>query len=127
MYSTPAYYKEGTAKTIKGLFDKSLDNLNNTNENYIDYFSAIFKKMMIEQKPPQSRLDPRKIVEFGDTYITANLVGLCEQFLKSNSLKNKKNALSMLNFLIKYGDIEAAHLVNCTDILDDLLYEVANA
>jgi hypothetical protein len=48
MYSTPAYYKEGTAKTIKGLFDKSLDNLNNTNENYIDYFSAIFKKMMIE-------------------------------------------------------------------------------
>ena len=33
----------------------------------------------------------------------------------------------MLNFLIKYGDIEAAHLVNCTDILDDLLYEVANA
>lgn len=48
MYSTPAYYKEGTAQTIKGLFDKSLDNLNNTNENYIDYFSAVFKKMMIE-------------------------------------------------------------------------------
>jgi hypothetical protein len=32
----------------------------------------------------------------------------------------------MINFLIKWGDIEAAHLVNCTDILDELLYEVAN-
>lgn len=78
MYSTPAYYKEGTAQTIKALFEKSLTNLENNIENYIDYFSAILKKMMIDEKLPQTRLDPRKIIEFGDTYITANLVGLCE-------------------------------------------------
>lgn len=78
MYSTPAYYKEGAAQSIKALFDKSLTNLENTVENYIDYYSAVFKKMMAEQKPPQTRLDPKKMIEFGDTYITANLIGLCE-------------------------------------------------
>ena len=48
MYSTPAYYKEGAAQSIKALFDKSLTNLENTVENYIDYYSAVFKKMMAE-------------------------------------------------------------------------------
>jgi len=68
-----------------------------------------------------------KILEYGDTDITAGVVRLCDDFLRESSLKFKKNALYLLNYLIKWGDIEAAHLVNCSDVLDDLLYEVANA
>jgi hypothetical protein len=27
---------------------------------------------------------------------------------------------------IRWGDIEAAYNINCTDLVDDILYEVAN-
>lgn len=75
---------------------------------------------------PRARLDPHKIIEFGDSFVTAALVSLCEETFKQPSLKHKKNALFLLNDLIKWGDIESAHLVCCTELIDDIIKEIAN-
>ena len=51
---------------------------------------------------------------------------VCEEEFSSPSLKHKKNALYLLNELIKWGDIESAHLINCTSFLDEVVKEIAS-
>lgn len=34
--------------------------------------------------------------------------------------------MSLLNEFIRWGDVEAAYQINCTDLIDDTLREVSN-
>jgi hypothetical protein len=39
-------------------------------------------------------------------------------------LSRRLHVLKIFNELIKWGDIEAAHVVNCTDFIDDAAKEI---
>lgn len=74
-------------------------------DTFINYYVAIYKGFVMEDKVARLRLDPHKIIEYGDSFVTAALVGLCEESFNNPSLKIRKNALNLLNELVKWGDI----------------------
>jgi hypothetical protein len=50
--------------------------------------------------------------------VTSTLISLCAQEFAHPSIKRKLNSIQLINSMLKWGDIEAAHLVNCTDFID---------
>lgn len=58
--------------------------------------------------------------------MTSTLISLCAQEFAHPSIKRKLNSLQLVNSMLKWGDIEAAHLVNCTDFIDEVAKEVGN-
>lgn len=84
----------------------------------MSYYQVVFKGILEESKPYQGRLNPYKLIEFGDSDVSAIILTLCDDAYRSKNLRLRKNVLSMLNVMIKWGDIEAANEVNCTNMLD---------
>ena len=58
--------------------------------------------------------------------MTSTLISLCVQEFAHPSIKRKLNSIQLVDSMIKWGDIEAAHLVNCTDFIDETAREIGN-
>lgn len=67
------------AENIRKHYLNSLQNIDANIDQYINFFQDIFKKFVEEDKMYKGRISPFKIIEFGDTYLTAAVVALCEE------------------------------------------------
>lgn len=110
--------------SIRSAFELSIEQ--QAVDRYVDFYTKIFKQYIAEEKMPSMRMNPFKIIESCDSYITAALIQMCEDEFQNPSLKTRKKVLQLLNQMIMWGDIEAAHLVNCTPLLDETMNEIAD-
>lgn len=112
--------------TIANLFKSNLENFDQKADPYIDYYSLLFKTYLQKGKIYPGRLNPKKILEAGDVNITTPVLEFCVEAFRSESARAKLLALGLFNDFIRWGDIEAAHIINCTDLFDKILLEIAN-
>jgi hypothetical protein len=126
-YATPAYYKEGVPENIRRVYLHNLEQLDEEGINHFSqFFVGVFKQFIQHDRPYAGRLDPQRLIENCDSFVTSSLINLCIEEFEHPTLPRKKKALLLLNELIKWGDIEAAHVVNCTAFIDDVAHEIAD-
>jgi hypothetical protein len=123
-YSKLAYYKD-TVPSIASTYNANLNDYEKKLDPYIDFYSEIFQQYLQKGKIYQGRLNPKKVLESGDVYVTTPIVELCVEAFKSKSVKQRLQAVNLLNDFIKWGDVEAAYHINCTDLMDEVLKEIA--
>lgn len=120
-YDAPAYYKEGAAAAIRTAFLKNLGDYSDNADPIIDYYSELFRAELDTGRPPQGRLNPKRLLEEGDLLLTSPVIADCEEHFASKSLKRRTNALRLLNEFVRWADIEAAYQINCSELLDSTI------
>ena len=104
---------------MRELYQTNLDNLSEESINcFSDFYSAIYQQLIENDRPYQGRLNPQKLLEKCDSFASSGVISLCIEEFRKPILKIKLHVLRIINDMIKYGDIEPAHVVNCTDFID---------
>jgi len=93
---------------------------------FSDFYVEKYRKFIQDDRPYTGNLDPKKLIENCDSFVTSTLISLCVQEFAHPSIKRKLNSIQLVDSMIKWGDIEAAHLVNCTDFIDETAREIGN-
>lgn len=107
-------------------FKKNLESFDRSADPYIDFYTDIFKVYLQKGKVYQGRLNPKKVLESGDVYITTPVIEFCVEAFRSNFIRQRLLAVGLLNDFVRWGDIEAAYQLNCSDMLDETLHEIAS-
>ena len=79
----------------------------------------IYDNLIKNDRPYPGKLNPQQILEKCDSFVTSEVITLCIQEFNSPILSRRLHILHIFDELIKWGDIEAAHVINCTDFIDD--------
>jgi len=86
-------------------------------EPYISFIiSEYLEEINLNKK---SDLDIKKLLLFGDAFLTSTIVEIIEEELSKmhQNFVNKKKYLNLLNDLIRSGEIESIYLVNTTEFV----------
>lgn len=93
-------------------------------EPYISFIiSEYLEEINLNKK---SDLDIKKLLLFGDAFLTSTIVEIIEEELSKmhQNFVNKKKYLNLLNDLIRSGEIESIYLVNTTEFVRQIAEEI---
>lgn len=74
-YAKPAYYKDAAA--MPAAFKKNLKGFDQIADPYIDFYVEFFRLYLEKGKVYQGRLNPKRVLESGDVYVTGQVIDQC--------------------------------------------------
>lgn len=101
-------------------FLKKLKAFSRCEEKYYDFFDTYLDKFIRKEYSPKV-LDPRKILEAGEVFACSYVLKELRELFKEDRASIKTNALRMFTDFVRWGYIQAAYLIECEGIFEDLV------
>lgn len=132
------FFTESFVKSSKEKYLQKLKNFEQHSEKYSEFFvMKMVESLQTEQNPLFSNtgktvsslstdLDMRKLLKYGDTFITSPLIQELNDGLQtSENFVVKKNFLSLLSDFVKWADVEAFVQVSYEDTIDQVALRIS--